>query len=1071
MEHLDEQRLTEFAAGALAPALRVEASAHLERCAACRKVLDDLKAVGRGSTFVGGSADLDTVKSSPHQPQAAAPTSPGETLARGTTLGRYLLIERLGSGGMGDVFVAFDPRLDRKVALKLLRAGLSDAGEARARLLREAQAMARLSHPNVITVHDVGTFEDRIFVAMELVEGETLGMWLRTPHPWHAVLDAFVGAGRGLAAAHRAGLVHRDFKPDNVLIGQDDGRPRVLDFGLARQVEAANTVDDRHGEAGAARETSGKSEVPTTPPVAKSALDSPLTLAGTIMGTPGYMALEQLKGQPIDARTDQFSFCVALFEALFGHRPFGGSTFAARIAAIEKGELPPPPEGSKVPPWVRQVLARGLSAAPEKRFASMDELLTALTLDRRRGRKRLLTAAAALALIGLASAAWAFTTGRSAHGCSNAGKRLAGVWDPARKRSAHAAFVATAQPYAEDAWRGVERALDGYTRDWVAASTAACLANRVQGTDSDEVFALRTLCLEDHLKGVSALVDLYRKADAEVVANAIGSARSLANVSGCADLAALNARRPVDAATRDARDAVRGKLIDAKALHDSGKYAAGVESATAALAEATRLNNRALAAEAGLLLGKLQDKAGASLAAESTLFDSALAAEASREDEISVRAWGRLAVVTGTVLARPEAGRLWARLARAAMDRLGPNDTVEAELEGQLGSLDLFEKKYDEALTHFERSRDLWLRTGATEPPELARAYNNVGVAESRQGRLAEALASYEKALELQRHTFGDEHPDVASSINNLGVLNLRMGAYDKAEARYQEALAIRLKAFPPDHPEIAGSEQSLGNLFFHRGLLDEALSHHQRALAIRLKAFGASHPLVAETLNNLGDVLDRRGDHSAALADYQTALEVLSKKLGNNHPSVASAHENVGVALEGLHRLDRAQGELDVALALRLKSLGSTHADVARTYKLLGELSLQRGRPERALAELEKALAIRERVPSDSAALSAVLAAVGRAQLSLKQPAAAVAPLERAVGLREKSGDALDLAEARFLLAQALAGANDLARATALAGQARDAYAAAGPEGKETLQRVQAWLAGHGLPTGRETP
>src|SRR5713226_4366130 len=289
-------------------------------------------------------------------------------------LGRYVVTEKLGGGGMGVVYAAHDPELDRKVAIKLMLPLLSDSGsasEGRARLLREAQAMARLSHPNVIAVHDVGTFGEQVFIAMEYVEGSTLSQWFaERKRTWHEVLSIFKQAGRGLAAAHAAGIVHRDFKPDNVLVG-DDGRVRVLDFGLARAAEA---TDGAAPEVPDAQVSAGKRES-----AGSGMLGVAVTELGKLMGTPAYMAPEQLKGQLGDARTDQFSFCVALYQALYGELPFSGESVLALLDEIKRRGTKQAPESVRVPSRLRKVLLRGLSPAREDRYESMDALLHELT--------------------------------------------------------------------------------------------------------------------------------------------------------------------------------------------------------------------------------------------------------------------------------------------------------------------------------------------------------------------------------------------------------------------------------------------------------------------------------------------------------------------------------------------------------------------------------------------------------------------------------------------------------------------------------------------------------------------
>jgi WD40 repeat protein/serine/threonine protein kinase len=291
-------------------------------------------------------------------------------------IGRFTIVRELGAGGMGVVYVAYDEQLDRRVAVKLLRGSDTDA-EAQLRLQREAQAMARVSHPNVVTVHEVGTFQDQVFVAMEFVDGQDLRGWQKAErHDWRTIVAIFAQAGEGLAAAHDAGLVHRDFKPDNVLVGKD-GRVRVADFGLAhafdaavveRVVENLNTGDDE----------------PT------SRLESSLTKTGTIMGTPAYMAPEQFEGSRSDARSDQFSFCVALWEGLYGRRPFSGENLVALSYAVMAGNLDPAPTDVGVPAWLHALLVRGLAPMAEDRWPSMRALLDALANDPEIRRTRVL---------------------------------------------------------------------------------------------------------------------------------------------------------------------------------------------------------------------------------------------------------------------------------------------------------------------------------------------------------------------------------------------------------------------------------------------------------------------------------------------------------------------------------------------------------------------------------------------------------------------------------------------------------------------------------------------------------
>jgi hypothetical protein len=312
---------------------------------------------------------------------ATAPIVGGATLASGSCVGRFVVRHTIGAGGMGVVVAAYDPVLDREIALKLLRTGDAPAGDAR--LLREAQMMARLAHPNVVVVHEAGAADGRVYLAMELVPGGTLRAWLAgAPRTWREICDRFVEAGRGLAAAHDAGLVHRDFKPDNVLIGRD-GRAQVTDFGLVR----AAPVAPEHGGG----ETTA------------------------ITGTPRYMAPEQHAGRPADPRADQFAFCVALYEALWGVDPFAAPDPAARQARVLAGDVAPPPPG-KLPARLAAAVRRGLAVDPAGRYPTMRALLDDLVRDPGRwSRPRTLRLVAGLAVAALATALVIAAIGRRDH--------------------------------------------------------------------------------------------------------------------------------------------------------------------------------------------------------------------------------------------------------------------------------------------------------------------------------------------------------------------------------------------------------------------------------------------------------------------------------------------------------------------------------------------------------------------------------------------------------------------------------------------------------------------------------
>jgi len=415
---------------------------------------------------------------------AASAMAPEPAAPVGATLGRYRLERELGAGAMGVVHAAFDPDLERRIALKVLR-GATATLEAKDRLMREARAMARLNHPNVVTVHEVGTAAGRDFVAMELIHGESLAEWLRaTRRPAAAILDAFLAAGRGLAAAHAAGIVHRDFKPHNVLRGRD-GRIVVTDFGLAREADVGlppaldETLPLDPGSVTASRTSRTSSS--STP----SALAG-ITVTGSLLGTPAYMAPEQWRGGAVTPATDQFAYCVALWEALSGARPYSGPTFDDLRRQVARG--PAALDASRIPRRVRGLLRRGLDPDPARRWPSMDALLARLVRAQRRPGVALALGGGAVVAAAAAAAVLALRTSEPpAPGCAPPARDVAAVWSPAiaaelraRTSEAHAAV------------------LDANVRDWQTARTAACTA-------PPQVRQAQLQCLDGVLSRIDAL--------------------------------------------------------------------------------------------------------------------------------------------------------------------------------------------------------------------------------------------------------------------------------------------------------------------------------------------------------------------------------------------------------------------------------------------------------------------------------------------------------------------------------------------------------------------------------------
>jgi predicted Ser/Thr protein kinase len=441
-------------------------------------------------------------------------------LTPGAKLGRYEVVAKLGRGAMGVVYRARDPELGRELALKVMRAS-GDAGE---RLLGEAQALAQVNHPNVVTVHDVGRVGDDVFVAMELLEGVTLSTWCQlAPRTRDELLAVFIAAGRGLAATHDKKLVQRDFKPDNVLVGHD-GRVCLVDFGLAR-------FDDDEGVL-----ATGMAHASTESGVGTG-----------LAGTPAYMAPEQFAHAAVDARTDQFSFCVALWEALYGQPPFAGSSLGQLAAAVMSGAITAPPARVLLPPRRHGALLRGLATDPGDRFASMAELLAALAPAPAKPRRLVAPAVIAVSLAVAAVAGWAMLREREAtpDPCAGAEQRLAGVWDDEVRSGMREAFEQTGLPYAGVTFERTQTILDGYAAGWVVMATDACEATKVRQQQSQALLDARNACLDERLASLRTLTrELSGTLDASDLDKAVHRAFELPHVEDCHEVGVANPAAP-----------------------------------------------------------------------------------------------------------------------------------------------------------------------------------------------------------------------------------------------------------------------------------------------------------------------------------------------------------------------------------------------------------------------------------------------------------------------------------------------------------------------------------------------
>jgi tetratricopeptide (TPR) repeat protein len=667
-------------------------------------------------------------------------------------------------------------------------------------------------------------------------------------------------AGRGLAAAHAAGIIHRDFKPDNVLVGQD-GRVRVLDFGLAR---AAGEHEEKTPLLSATNETEISGQ---------KALATPLTRTGAFMGTPAYMAPEQMLGNATDARTDQFSFCVALYEALYGERPFAGDTMMELAHNVLNGDVRPAPKDSQVPARLRAVLLRGLRGQAEDRFPSMEALLDALT-PRERPMSPVWWAALGVVLLG--AGVLGFRSARRQPAvCRGAEGQLVSVWDAQRKQAVRAAFSATGKPYAEDAFRGAERALDGYAKAWADMHTSACEATRVRGEQSEELLDLRMECLGERREEMRALVDLFTRADAQVVEKAVEAASALDGLDACANAAALKApvRIPSDPAKRARIDELRKRLAVVNALRDAGKFGDGFAIARPALEEAHTLGYAPIEAEALLRLGQLERGAGKYKEAEEHAFTAAAAAMAGRDDAIAASTWIFLVGLVGVDEGRPDDAGRWIEFADAALGRAG-TEVLRARFYRLRGYLFDMRQHFGDALRELRLALEIQEKI-APESPDLATTLGFIGAALEDQGRPDEALPELRRGLAILEKTLGPEHPDVARALNNIGAALNDQGRREEALATIRRALKIAERALGPDHPLVGTLVGNIADGLAHMGRYDEALVEARRAVDLEEAALGPQHPDLGWPLCIVGVALLELHRAAQAIAPLERALSL----------------------------------------------------------------------------------------------------------------------------------------------------------------------------------------------------
>ena len=885
-----------------------------------------------------------------HPPAGTGPVE--GTPEPGGHVGRHLVLRVLGRGAMGVVFQAYDPELDRRIAVKLLRAEFSgpdaDPGSTRettSRLRREAQAMARLSHPNVVAVHDVGDYEGQVYVAMEFVDGRTLREFMDAKPRPSEILEVFRGAGKGLAAAHAKGLIHRDFKPENVMVDKE-GRARVMDFGLARAGHAPDSVP----ESVSAPDPNDADASDAS----ASMLDAGLTQDGAVVGTPRYMAPEQFTGGDVDARSDQFAYCVALYEALFGQTPFPGESVAAIAFNVTQGQMrETPPRVPGVPKRTYKALSRGLSTDPAARWPDMNALLAALepSKARRLGWVGGIGLVAASVGVGLFAGANAGPVP-----CPDPAPELHGVWDAAKRADLRAAFEGSGLGHATRTLERVDADLDVYAQAWLRQRKDACEATRIRGEQSEALLDLRVECLAARRQRLQATVDVLASADAAVVQRAIDSVQSLPGLEACADRERLRAKAPLpeDPQAQARIESVQAELAQSEALTDAGRYEDAHPLAHAARTAARETGYGPLIVRAEANYAELLDKFGRvdeAAVVYAELFNLALVNE---QPEDAADAALKLAEAVGVDQNEAKVGAVWLGIARALIHK-AKSDRLELNLEHVASEYALHTDDLDAALGHAQRAVEL-------APQGLPRAsmLDALATVLTRHGKLEQALSARQNARMAYEEMVGPEHPDTLRRVLNEGTTLFTLRRLEEAHERFARVTAAAESAFEGPNTLVADGYVNLGVIEAERGENESALEHLAAALAIYDELGSADHPNVRRILTNMGSIEVQTGDFERARGHFDRVLASLPEVESSKDPEVGAVLTNYGDLLTALGEFETALNRHRQAEAIMTAAMGPEAPWVAYPLHGAAEDLLGLERWDEAAEAASRALAIR---------------------------------------------------------------------------------------------------------------
>lgn len=921
----------------------------------CRGVLDGEQTLGGPATEAGGDQPVHDGGDRSSGWREVEPEVPS----------RYTLIRKIGEGGMGVVYQARDAELDREVALKLLvprnRPTLPPAAEQR--LVREARAMARLNHPHVVEVFDVGRHAgrhgERVYIAMELVPGPTLHRWLRAPRTWQDVLAVFTPAGRALAAAHAADLVHRDFKPSNVIVG-DDGRVRVLDFGLARAATDTISATAAPRPAPAGTQTSAASEDDDADSPSLAPLSERVTEDGLLLGTPAYMSPEQHCGDLATPRSDQFAFCIALYEALYGRHPFAGDTPPATIQAKLHGHVVGPPRRSPVPSAVAAVVKRGLQADPNDRWPTMADLVDALERARGQTHRRALAVGATVVV---ALTGWlTFAPGRASVDprCAGGSSALADVWNAERAASIEAAITGTGVGYASAAASRVSAGVERWAADWTAAWGQAC--QRPEAGDAPDTASATLdqamLCLQRDLHTLDAHAERLETIDAAAVARSPSAVAELPDPARCLDADDGLPPPPEDIA--DDVELLQVELAHAESLRQFGKPILAHERAQSVAERAQALGWAPLNGDAKAMLAMTLADVGRQDDAEQAMLDAYFVAVETSDELAAV---SRASMLIDQAARRPDGfddAEKWYRRVTSLVDdgASGPVLRHLAFAHTRMATALRRAGRYDEAIERAREGLALAEEVMGNEPASMLHFYTDLAGPLVMQQRLDEGLVLLERALEAAEEGLGATHPYTGAIHSNYGDTLGRVGRDAEAIEHLRQSVEIFEASHGPDSDRVAMAATNLGVALDRIGRTEDAVAHWERARAI-LEANDSSATMLASLDNNLGRAWTNAGQLDKGRRSLQRALTRREADLGPEHPKVASVRINLAHNHRSAGALDDAARELERALSLLRVAHGDDGQPLATPLRMLADVRREQGDCTAARDGYRAALAI----------------------------------------------------------------------------------------------------------------